>query len=142
MPPMGMALNFSANNWKSWLRALNQGSTYLGLAMIALLWLGLDFHVKAELATVQKDAIQNMGNLSRAFEEHLVRTLKDADHTLQIVRNAYARNPATFDLVGWSNEEHALEGPTIQIAILDPDGFIRASTAGPGSTGVNVGDRE
>ena len=127
---------------KSWLRALNQGSTFLGLAMIALVWLGLDFHLKTELATVQSDLIQNAANLSRAFEEHLVRTLKDADHTLQIVRNAYARNPATFDLAGWSNEEHALEGPTIQIAILDPDGFIRASTAGPGSIGVNVGDRE
>ena len=107
---------------KSWIRALNQGSTFLGLAMIVLVWLGLDFHLKTELATVQNDAIQNAGNLSRAFEEHLIRTIRDADHTLQIVRNAYIRNPATFDLLRWSNEEHALEGPTIQIAIIDPAG--------------------
>ncbi len=131
-----------AANRKAWLRALNQGSTFLGLAMIALVWLGLDFHLKAELATVQSDAIQNAGNLSRAFEEHLVRTLKDADHTLQIVRNAYARNPTTFNLLRWSNEEHALEGPTIQVAILGTDGLIQASTAGPQSTGVDVSDRE
>src|SRR6202023_1765016 len=91
---------------KSWLRALNQGSTFLGLAMIALVWLGLDFHLKAELATVQSDLIQNAANLSRAFEEHLVRTLKDADHTLQIVRNAYSRNQRRFDLEEQSNEEH------------------------------------
>jgi diguanylate cyclase (GGDEF)-like protein len=110
--------------------------------MIAFVWLGLDFHLKSELATVQNDSIQNAANLSRAFEEHLVRTLKDVDHTLQIVRNAYLRNPSTFDLLGWSNEEHALEGPTIQIAILDTNGFIQASTAGPGSTGVNVSDRD
>jgi diguanylate cyclase (GGDEF)-like protein len=127
---------------KSWLRALNQGSTLLGLAMILLVWMGLDFHLKAELATVQRDAIQNTGNLARAFEEHLVRTLKDADHTLQIVRNAYERNPATFDLVRWSNEEHALEGPTIQIAIIGPDGFISASSAGPQTTRIDVSDRE
>jgi diguanylate cyclase (GGDEF)-like protein len=127
---------------KSWVRALNQGSTFLGLAMIALVWLGLDFHLKAELATVQSDAIQNAGNLSRAFEEHLVRTLKDVDHTLQIVRNAYARDPANFELIRWSNEEHALEGPTIQVAILSPDGLIQQSTAGPQSTGVDVSDRE
>jgi diguanylate cyclase (GGDEF)-like protein len=110
--------------------------------MISFVWLGLDFHLKAELATVQSDAIQNAGNLSRAFEEHLVRTLKDADHTLQIVRNAYVRNSTTFDLIRWSNEEHALEGPTIQIAILDPHGIIQQSTAGPQSTGVDVSDRE
>ena len=134
-------VNIAADR-KSWLRALNQGSTFLGLAMIALVWLGLDFHLKTELATVQSDVIQNAGNLSRAFEEHLVRTLKDADHTLQIVRNAYEKSPSTFDLLRWSNEEHALEGPTIQIAIVDPRGLIQASTAGPKATGVDVSDRE
>src|SRR5258708_35316759 len=95
--------------------------------MIALVWLGLDFHLKAELATVQSDAIQNAGNLSRAFEEHLVRTLKDTDHTLQIGRNAYARNPATFVRVRWSIEEHGLQGPTIHIATVDPNGLFQAS---------------
>jgi diguanylate cyclase (GGDEF)-like protein len=125
-----------------WLRALNQGSTYLGLAMIALVWLGLDFHLRSELATVQNDAIQNASNLSRAFEEHLVRTLKDADRTLQIVRNAYERNPATFDLAGWSKEEHALEGPTFQIVIIGPDGFMKATTEGPQSSPLDLGDRE
>ena len=126
----------------SWLRALNQGSTYLGLAMIALVWLGLDFHLKSELATVQNDAIQNAGNLSRAFEEHLVRTLKDADRTLRIVRNAYERSPAGFDLAGWSKEEHALEGPTFQIVIIGPDGFMKATTEGPQSSPLDLGDRE
>ena len=110
--------------------------------MIALVWLGLDFHLKAELATVQNDAIQNAGNLSRAFEEHLVRTLKDADHTLQIVRNAYERNPGAFDLVGWSREEHALEEPTFQIVIIGPDGFMKATTEGPQSSPVDLRDRE
>src|ERR1700692_54695 len=100
-PRTGTALKIGSDDWKSWLRAFNQGSPYLGLAMIGLIWLGLDFHLKAERATVQDDALQNAANLSRAFEEHLVRTLKDADHSLQIVRNAYERNPQTFDLAGW-----------------------------------------
>jgi diguanylate cyclase (GGDEF)-like protein len=134
-------LNIAANH-TSWLRALNQGSTYLGLAMIALVWLGLNFHLKAELATVQEDAVQNTGNLSRAFEEHLVRTLRDADHTLQIVRNAYERRPDTFDLVSWSEEEHALEEPTFQIVIIGPDGFMKATTEGPQWSPIDLSDRE
>ena len=137
----GTALSIAADH-KSWLRALNQGSTYLGLAMIALVWLGLDFHLKAELATVQDDAIQNAGNLSRAFEEHLVRTLKDADHTLQIVRNAYERRPDTFDLTAWSKEEHALEEPTFQMVIIGPDGFMKATTEGLQPSPVDLSDRE
>jgi diguanylate cyclase (GGDEF)-like protein len=126
----------------SWLRALNQGSTYLGLAMIALVWLGLNFHLKAELTTVQADAVQNTSNLSRAFEEHLVRTLKDADHTLQIVRNAYEKRPDTFDLAAWSKEEHALEGPTFQMVIIGPDGFMKATTEGLQQSPVDLSDRE
>ena len=115
---------------KTWLRPLNQGSTYLGLAMIALVWLGLDFHFQAELTTVQADAVHNASNLSRAFEEHLVRALKDADHTLQIVRNAYEKQPNTFDLAAWSKEEHALEGPTFQMVIIGSDGLMKATTEG------------
>ena len=110
--------------------------------MIALVWLGLDFHLKAELATVQDAAIQNAGNLSRAFEEHLVRTLKAADHTLQIVRNAYEKNSGAFDLVGWSREEHALEGPTFQIVIIGPDGFMKATSEGLQSSPLDLSDRE
>ena len=134
-------MNIAADH-KTWLRALNQGSTYLGLAMIVLVWLGLDFHLKAELATVQEDAIHNAGNLSRAFEEHLVRTLKDADHTLRIVRNAYEKRPDTFDLAAWSKEEHALEGPTFQIVIIGPDGFMKATSEGLQRSPLDLSDRE
>ena len=137
----GTALNVAADR-NSWLRALNQGSTYLGLAMIALVWLGFNFHLKAELTTVQADAVQNASNLSRAFEAHLVRTLKDADHTLQIVRNAYEKRPDTFDLAAWSKEEHALEGPTFQMVIIDPDGFMKATTEGLQQSPVDLSDRE
>jgi diguanylate cyclase (GGDEF)-like protein len=139
---MGTALKIGSDDWKSWLRALNQGSTYLGLAMIGLIWLGLDFHLQSERATVQEDALQNAANLSRAFEEHLVRTLKDADHSLQIVRNAYERNPRVFDLANWSREEHALEGPAFQIAIIGPDGLGRATTGASAPSPVDFSDRE
>jgi diguanylate cyclase (GGDEF)-like protein len=134
-------LNIAADR-NSWLRALNQGSSYLGLAMIALVWLGLNFHLKAELTTVQADAVQNASNLSRAFEEHLVRTLKDADHTLQIVRNAYEKRPDTFDLAAWSKEEHALEGPTFQMVIIGPDGLMKATTEGLQQSPLDLSDRE
>src|SRR5258708_16581077 len=110
--------------------------------MIALVWLGLEFHLKAELATVQEDAVQNAGNLSRAFEEHLVRTLKDSDHTLQIARNAYEKRPDGFDLAAWSKEEHALEGPTFQIVIIGPNGFMKATTEGLQPSPINLSDRE
>jgi diguanylate cyclase (GGDEF)-like protein len=134
-------LNTAASR-KSWLYALNQGATYLGLTMILLIWSGLEFHLRTEFVTVQEDSIQNLSNLSRAFEEHLIRTLNAADHTLQIARNAYEREPETFDLARWSQAEHALEGPSFQIVIIGPNGFMKASTDGHQSTPLDLGDRE
>ena len=125
-----------------WLPVLNQGATYLGLAMIALVWLGFDFHMKAELATVQQDAIQHASNLSRAFEEHLVTTLSGLDHTLQVVRAAYERNPDRFDLIEWAKQEHALSDPAFQIVLIGPDGHMRATTAGSPPARLDLSDRE
>ena len=127
---------------KAWWPVVNQGATYLGLAMIALVWLGFDFHLKAELATVQQDAIQHAGNLSRAFEEHLVATLSDVDHTLQVVRGAYQRNPEKFDLIEWTRQEHALSDPAFQIVIIGSDGFMRSTTADPHPAPLDLSDRE
>jgi diguanylate cyclase (GGDEF)-like protein len=124
------------------LRPVNQGSTYLGVAMMALIWLGLYFHLKAELKTVQEHEIRDASNLSRAFEEHLVRILEDVDHSLQIVRNAYERSPETFDLASWSKDEHALEGPSFQIVIIGQDGIMKATTEGLQSAPVDLSDRE
>jgi len=127
---------------RPWLPVVNQGATYLGLAMIALVWLGFDFHMKSELATVQQDAIQHASNLSRAFEEHLVATLSDVDHTLQVVRNAFQRDPEKFDLTEWANQEHPLSDPAFQIVLIGPDGFMRSTTADPHPGPLDLSDRE
>jgi hypothetical protein len=132
----------TAADRKSWTFALNQGATYLGLAMIVLIWSGLEFHLRTESVMVQEDAIQNLGNLSRSFEEHLIRTLNAVDHTLQIARNAYEREPETFDLASWSQAEHALEGPTFQIVIIGPNGLMKATTDGHQSMPLDLSDRE
>ena len=126
----------------AWLPVVNQGATYLGLAMIALVWLGFDLHTKAELATVQQDAIQHASNLSRAFEEHLAATLSAVDHTLQVVRAAYQRDPETFDLIDWAKQEHALSDPAFQIVLIGPDGFMRSTTADPQPARIDLSDRE
>jgi hypothetical protein len=110
--------------------------------MVVLIWSGLEFHLRTAFVTVQEDSIQNLSNLSRAFEEHLIRTLNAADHTLQIARNAYEREPETFDLGRWSQAEHALEGPTFQIVIIGPNGFMKASTDTHQSTPLDLSDRE
>jgi diguanylate cyclase (GGDEF)-like protein len=127
---------------KAWLRGFNQASTYLGLAMIALMWLGLTFHQSQEHDTVQRNAIRNARNLARAFEGHLVTTLKNVDRILYLVRNSYEQSPKTFDVGRWSKEQLALEGPAFQIVIIGPNGVMKATTAESMPSPIDLSDRE
>jgi len=127
---------------KAWLRGFNQASTYLGLAMIALMWLGLTFHQSQEHDTVQRNAIRNARNLARAFEGHLVTTLQNVDRILHLVRNSYEQSPETFDVGRWSKEQLALEGPAFQIVIIGPNGVMKATTAESMPSPIDLSDRE
>jgi hypothetical protein len=139
---MGMGLSVPSADWKSWWRVLNQGSTYLGLAMIGLIWLGLNLNLATEMAAVQQGAIQNASNLTRAFEEHLIRTLREVDRTLQMVRNAYSRSPETFNLAAFTKEQLALDGPAFQVGIIDRSGLMVDSSEGRLGLPIDLRDRE
>jgi len=58
-----------------WLRAIPQGMTYFGLAMIALIWGAVEFHLNVERERSEATAILSTGNLARMFEEQIVRLL-------------------------------------------------------------------
>ena len=50
--------------------------------------------------------------------------------------------PTRSTCTAWSKEEHALEGPTFQIVIIGPDGFMKATTEGLHPSPVDLSDRE
>jgi hypothetical protein len=127
----------------SWLRALAQGSTLLCVMMIALVWLGVDFHLKVEYGDAERAAVQNSANLARAFEEHLSRTLNEIDRSLKIIRSNYLLDQDRFDLRRWLSISQLFDDHTLQVAIIDADGFIKLSSIdSPGAVGTDLRDRE
>jgi diguanylate cyclase (GGDEF)-like protein/PAS domain S-box-containing protein len=123
-----------------WLYAIAQSSTLLGLAMIALIWMSLAFHAEIEHESAEQAAIENSRNLARAFDAHLSQSLADINRTLGVMRSYYQRDPDHFDLHVW-NEGHRFGREMMQIAIVGPDGHVRASST-VGWEPVYVGDRE
>lgn len=86
--------------------------------------------------------MQNAANLSRAFEEQIIRSIRSVDQTLLYVRDSYARDPQHFNMSLWQRNNEFLTGITFQLAIIDESGLIVASNI-PGSVpGVYLGDRE
>jgi diguanylate cyclase (GGDEF)-like protein len=126
----------------SWLRAVAQGSTLLCVMMIALVWLGVDFHLKVEYGDAERAAVQNSANLARAFEEHLSRTLNEIDRSLKIIRTNYLLERDRFDLRQWLSISQLFDDHTLQVAIINADGFIKLSSIGPGAVGTDLRDRE
>ncbi|HEY1542812.1 MAG TPA: EAL domain-containing protein [Xanthobacteraceae bacterium] len=124
-----------------WFYAVAQSSAVLGLAMIALIWTSLAFHVEIERESAEQAAIENSRNLARAFDAHLTQSLIDINRTLGVVRAYYLRDPAHFDLRIWNDGNQPSGNEMIQISIVGSDGRIRASSNSAWSP-VYVGDRQ
>jgi len=113
----------------------------LGLCAVALLWAGIAQFLSSDREHAEQSAVQSTANLARAFEEHIIRSIQAIDQTLLNVRDAYSRDPASFDLVRWSRDA-VLPDPGLQIGIIGKNGFLLATsiTRIPGP--IDVSDRE
>ncbi len=118
------------------------GSLLLGLSAVLLVWLGAFHFIQKEYQQTEQAALQNSGNLARAFEEQLIRSIRAADQTIRYARDSYARNPRNFDISLWSRNSQFLSDFAFQVAVIDRDGLMVTSNLDPGAQRVDLGDRE
>jgi len=126
-------------------RAVANVSTCLGVAMIGIIWLGTAFHLTAKRHLAEEAAIKNSGNLARAFEEHLVRSIKEVDRVLLFLRDTYQKHgdsAAALNPAGRKDNEHLLGDIASQVGIIGADGFLRLAADGPILSPVDLRDRE
>jgi diguanylate cyclase (GGDEF)-like protein len=123
------------------LRPWSQPATYVGVAVIAAIWVSINFHLAVELERPRLAAIQDTSNLARVFEEHIVRTIMETDRTILLLRTSY-RATGNFDLVN-SLATHSQQNELLtQIRILGPDGVLLAASTESISSAVDFSDRE
>jgi methyl-accepting chemotaxis protein len=123
-------------------RALLRPVPLFGLAMIAIFWIGLAQLLQVEYRKAEESAVQRGASLAQLFEQNTIRLLKSVDQTLLILRLAYEEAPNSFDLRRWAERTAFINEVTIQSAIIGPDGYLKATTAEPSGTPVDLGDRE
>ena len=87
-----------------WLRAIPQGMTYFGLAMIALIWGAVEFHLNDERERSEATAILSTSNLARVFEEQIVRTIKANDRILRSLQIGSRKGTLQEDFRRWAAE--------------------------------------
>lgn len=123
------------------LRPLAQPAICVGLAMIVAVWVSINFHLSVEYDRSRSAALQATGNLARAFEEHIVRTIMEADRAILLLRTSY-RLTGNFDLANSLAHPSLRNDLLTQIRVFDPDGVIIAATAERSLSRVGFSDRE
>ena len=108
--------------------ASQTGVLILGVMMIVTIWATVLHNLWDTKNQATEAAIQNSANLARAFEEHIVRSIRSIDQAIVYARAAYEADPAGFDLAAWSKNSLFLADVAAQIALIGPDGFMLATS--------------
>ena len=123
-------------------RSLFHSATLIGLVTLGVCWSAIGLYLIDQRNHTTQAAEQNAANLARAFEEQIVRSIKSVDQALLFIRTQYQREPDTFDLQTWGQNDYYLRDLAVQLAIINANGFLRASNADTSAAAVDLSDRE
>jgi diguanylate cyclase (GGDEF)-like protein len=120
-----------------------RSSVILGLVIIIMLWavIGLKYFEDAE--SDLRSAERANRNFAMIFEENVLRSLGEIDKALLYLRHTVEtrRNTANFSTI--VNTTDVLSDIIVEVAIIDADGILQASNAGPQPTGrMDLSDRD
>jgi signal transduction histidine kinase/CheY-like chemotaxis protein/HPt (histidine-containing phosphotransfer) domain-containing protein len=117
-------------------------TTFLALAAIGLIWASFYLALREEKQQIERGARQELGNLTRVFEEQIIRSFNAVDQTLLYVRDAYRRDPVGFDFGLWSRNGQVMTDFAFQLTLVDRNGMVIASSLGPTDAKIDLSDRE
>ncbi len=111
--------------------------------MIGLLWGSIYFQLNSERVNTHKSAVQNASNLTRAFEENVIRSIREIDNALFYLRNIYQKADDKMEWRRSSLEIDGLSGLTLQFSVIGADGKLKASNVGTYPPApIDLSDRE
>ena len=132
----------SGNEVRRWLRALAQPTTYLGVAMLLFIFVGLSFLLIQSRAVEEDEAKRSGANIVRIFAQSITRLLTNADNTLLLLRQVYEGDPQKTEFILWPHGPGFKNDLKFQYSLIGPDGIVRASTYGPATVGLDISNQE
>ncbi len=112
----------------------------VGLALMAI-WATVFLQLQEEYARETLAAERDGSNLARGFGEHINRTIESVDQTMLILRAAFAAGENPRAIAQWAAAGQSASRLTMQIALVDGQGVMIASSLGPVAERVDLADR-
>jgi diguanylate cyclase (GGDEF)-like protein len=119
-----------------------QTTTFLGLALIALAWGGVEFYLSSERSNAEASAIKSTTNLARLFEEQIIRLIKVNDRVLRQLQLSSVNDTLLFDFNRWAFEFDDSSDSAAQLTLLNADGIVLRTNGGSAAEGLDLSDRE
>lgn len=113
------------------MKAAWRGPTILGIAMVSVIWTGLAMRDYESSSSAYAETRRIQDNIIRLFEENVLRSIKEVDKSVLYMRRVIENNYGEVDLHKLVASKDILSDLIVQVAIIDADGIMHASSAGP-----------
>jgi signal transduction histidine kinase len=91
-------------------------------SMLVLIWGAVAYEIGQDRADARQEWLRNLENLTRAIEEHTVRTVTGVDEALKYVRAQYLRQGPALDLAGMVRRGEISARLYNQVGVIDAQG--------------------
>ena len=102
-----------------------------GFSLLAVLWWGVFILIEIERAASRRALSGDTANLSRVFEQNVIRSLGEIDKTLLHLRHAYQRDPHQANWTELIEQAYTASDIILQIGAIDARGRLIATNRGP-----------
>jgi diguanylate cyclase (GGDEF)-like protein len=120
-----------------------RSSAIFGVLIIVMLWAGAFAKFSQDVRSDLKDAQRTSQSFAMAFEENVLRSVDELDNMLFYLRRNIETRQGETDYNTILNTTDIPGDIIVQVSIIDAQGIMRASTAGPQpAPPVDLRDRE
>ena len=96
--------------------------------ILMMLWGALTFEIDRSEKSAIKQARSDVDNLTIAFKDDVKRTVGAIDQVMLTIITENEESGDTYHIPTWVENSPLLYGISVQVAMIGPDGFMRAST--------------
>ncbi|MCQ4162584.1 ATP-binding protein [Roseomonas sp. GC11] len=117
-----------------WLLAALAGLLLIGTATL--------LHLRQNREQAYRAELQDLATLARVAAEHFTSEVRALDRTLLLLRTVLESQQDSFDLSAWTQSPSFRNEMIVQVALIGPDGLLRATNVGPTTQRMDLSDRE